>query len=431
MRVFKNVCLSNFRHLTMANKKSRSDKKVFADFEADIIAGILSGQPLGGTQGVLTDLIKHVVEKSMDAELGDHLRAEAEQIDAKRNKRNGKTRKRINTDFGPTKIETSRDRTGTYESAIVGKWQHDLAPNMSKQILSLYARGNSYEDISRHINELFGHVLSKASISAVVNSVWEEVQLWQHRPLKACYVAIFMDAIHFSVRLEGKSVKVATYLFYGVDPQGNRDILSMYTGRGAESTSQWSVHLQELKERGVADVKVFVADGLAGLVDAVSTYFPASRFQRCIVHKIRNSVVGVDFKDRRQVCQDLRKIYTAADEDGAQQALDDFADKWTKYAHVVRLWQKDWTELMVFMTFGPEMRRLIYTTNALENVNRHLRKATKSKGSWPTTKSLMIQAYLTLQATKSAWAKKVRNWPAVQRELIEEYGEEYTKHLER
>ncbi|MFK8161298.1 MAG: IS256 family transposase [Lewinella sp.] len=415
----------------MAKKKDTSSDKVFADFESDILAGIMAGKPLGGTEGVLTNLIKHVVEKSMNAELGEHLRAEAKQLDAKANKRNGKARKQINTDFGPTEIEPSRDRTGTYESAIVGKWQHDLAPNMSKQILSLYARGNSYQDISRHINELFGHVLSKASISAVVGSVWEDVQAWQQRLLKTCYVAIFMDAIHFSVRLEGKSVKVATYLFYGVDPEGNRDILSMYTGRGAESTSQWSVHLQELKERGVEDVKVFVADGLTGLVDAVGTYFPASRFQRCIVHKIRNSVVGVDFKDRRKVCQDLRKIYTASDEEGAAEALTAFGDKWTKYAHVIRLWEKDWTELMVFMTFGPEMRRLIYTTNALENVNRHLRKATKSKGSWPTTKALMIQAYLTLQATKSAWAKKVRNWAAVQRELMEEYGEEYTKYLER
>lgn len=415
----------------MANKKTTSSDKVFADFESDIIAGIMAGKPLGGTGGVLTDLIKHVVEKSMDAELGDHLRAEAARLDAKPNKRNGKSSKGINTDFGPTRIETSRDRSGTYESDIVGKWQHDLAPNMSNQILSLYARGNSYQDISRHINELFGHVLSKASISAVVSSVWEDVQVWQQRALKPCYVAIFMDAIHFSVRLEGKSVKVATYLFYGVDPEGNRDILSMHTGRGAESTSQWSVHLQELKERGVEDVKVFVADGLAGLVDAVGTYFPASRFQRCIVHKVRNSVVGIDFKDRREVCQDLRKIYTACDEDAAQEALTAFGNKWTKYTHVVRLWEKDWTELMVFMTFGPEMRRLIYTTNALENVNRHLRKATKSKGSWPTTKALMIQAYLTLQATKPAWAKKVRKWAAVQRELMEEYGEEYTKYLER
>lgn len=411
----------------MATNKTTPAKpdKVFADFESDIISGLLSGKPLSGTDGVLTDLIKHVVEKSMDAELGDHLRAEAAELGGKRNKRNGKTTKRLSTDFGPTEITTSRDRLSTFESSIVGKWQRDLAPNMSQQILSLYARGNSYEDISRHLNELFGHQLSKASISQVINEVWEDVQAWQKRALEACYVAVFMDAIHYSVRLEGKSTKVATYIFYGVDKQGNRDILSMHTGRGAESASQWSVQLQELRERGVEDVKVFIADGLPGLLEAVGVYFPASRFQRCIVHKVRNSVVGVDFKDRREVCRDLRQIYTATDEDGASLALEAFEAKWTQYPHVGRLWRKDWTELMTFMTFGPEMRRLIYTTNALENVNRHLRKTTKTKGSWPTTKSLTIQVYLTLQATKSAWGKTVRNWAAVVRELMEEYGDEF------
>jgi transposase-like protein len=410
----------------MANKED----KIFADFESDIISGLLSGKPLSGTGGVLTDLIKHVIEKSMHAELGEHLELEASHPETGPNKRNGKTQKRVNTDFGPTTISTSRDRAGTYESAIVGKWQHDLAPNMSQQILSWYARGNSYQDISNHLQQMFGHAISPASITAVVNEVWEEVQAWQKRALQPCYVAVFMDAIHFNIRLEGKSTSVATYLFYGIDVQGNRDILSMYTGRGSESTSQWSVLLTELKERGAEDIKVFVADGLPGLVDAVSTYYPASRFQRCIVHKVRNSVVGVDFKDRREVCKDLRAVYTATDEDGAVEALQAFELKWDKYPHVVRLWQKDWSELMVFMSFGPQMRRLIYTTNALENVNRHLRKATKSKGSWPSTKSLMIQVYLTLQVTKAAWAKTVRNFAAVQRELIEEYGEEYTKYLE-
>lgn len=410
----------------MANEKD----KTFADFESDIITGLMSGKPLGGTEGVLTGLIKHVIEKSMNAELREHLELEASNPDALPNKRNGRANKKVNTDFGPTQISPSRDRMGTYESAIVGKWQHDLAPNMSQQILSLYARGNSYQDISNHLHEMFGHVISPASITGIVNEVWDDVQAWQKRALQTCYVAVFMDAIHFNIRLEGKSTSVATYLFYGVDVHGYRDILSMYTGRGAESTSQWSVLLADLKERGAEDIKVFIADGLPGLVDAVGTYFPASRFQRCIVHKVRNSVVGVDFKDRREVCKDLRSVYTAMDEDGAVEALKAFELKWDKYPHVVRLWQKDWTELMVFMSFGPQMRRLIYTTNALENVNRHLRKATKSKGSWPSTKSLMIQVYLTLQATKPAWAKTVRNFAAVQRELMEEYGEEYTKYLE-
>lgn len=413
----------------MASKKQPTTSRQFSDFESDIIEGLLSGKPLGGRDGVLTDLIKHVVETAMDAELGDHLRKEAAQLDTKPNKRNGKASKRLNTDFGPTTICPSRDRTGSYESQIVGKWQHDLAPNLSKQILSLYARGNSYRDIAAHLEEIFGQTLSPASISTVVEAVWEDVQKWQKRSLDPCYVAVFMDAIHFKVRLEGKSTSVATYIFYGIDVHGHRDILSMHVGQGAESTSQWSVYLAELKERGVEDVKAFIADGLTGLVDVVNHHFPASDFQRCIVHKVRNSVVGVDYKDRKAVCKDLRTVYTAGNEQEARTALDDFAENWKKYPHIVRSWLSDWTELMAFMDYGPEMRRLMYTTNALENVNRNIRKSTKSKGSWTSTKALTTQVYLIIQATESAWGKTVRNFAAVQRELIERHGDGYLKYL--
>ncbi len=413
----------------MATKKQVTPNRQFSDFESDIIEGLLSGKPLGGRDGVLTDLIKHVVETAMDAELGDHLQAEAAQLDAKPNKRNGKASKRINTDFGSTTIKPSRDRNGTYESQIVGKWQHDLAPNLSNQILSLYARGNSYRDIATHIDEIFGQSLSPASISAVVDAVWEDVQKWQKRSLDPCYVAIFMDAIHFKVRLEGKSTSVATYIFYGIDVHGHRDILSMHVGQGAESASQWSVYLAELKERGVEDVKAFIADGLTGLVDIVGHHFPASDFQRCIVHKVRNSVIGVDYKDRKAVCKGLRTVYTSGNEQEARTALDDFAENWKKYPHIVKSWLGDWTELMAFMDYGPEMRRLMYTTNALENVNRQIRKSTKSKGSWTSTKALTTQVYLILQATSSAWGKTVRNFAAVQRELIERHGDGYLKYL--
>lgn len=413
----------------MATKKEDTSPRKFADFEDDIVQGLLSGKPLSGKGGVLAKLIKHVVETAMDAELDDHIQHELVTIGKGANKRNGKTTKMLRTDVGPTKIKTSRDRSGTFESAIVGKWQHDLAPNLSEQILALYSRGNSQRDIASHIEEMFGQQLSPASISRVVDSVWDEVQAWQKRSLQACYVAIFMDAVHFKVRLEGKSTSVAIYIFYGVDVHGEREVLSMHTGRGAESTSQWSVYLADLKERGVEDVKVFIADGLKGLVDAVATYHPEADFQRCIVHKVRNSMIGVDYKDRKKVCSDLRKVYTAGNEDEAELALEAFDEKWKKYPHIVKLWRKDWTELMAFMQFGPEMRRLIYTTNALENVNRHLRKATKSKGSWTTLRALTIQVYLTLKSTRKAWGRKVFKWAAVQRELIEVYGDEYLRYL--
>jgi len=412
-----------------------ASKANFSDFEQDIIQGLLSGKPLAGKDGVLADLIGFVAEKVMDAELGDHLRQEVESLDEARqernkNKRNGKAPKTLTTEFGPTTISPSRDRNGTFESTLVPKWQRGLSHNLDQQILSLYARGSSYQDISDHLHELFGHKLSKASISSIVDEVWPRVLEFQQRPLESFYVAIFMDAIHFKVRLEGQSANVAVYLFYGVDKLGNRDILTLHVSNGAEGASTWSVLTEELKERGVEDVLVFVSDGLSGTREVLEHHFPKSDQQRCIVHKIRNSMLGIPYKDRKAVAKGLRTIYTAIDEPAALLALEDFEAAWPKYPHVGRTWRKDWSELMSFMKYGPDLRRLIYTTNALENVNRQLRRATKSKGSWTNNRSLTIQLFLVIDATRKSWGKQVFKFAAVQRELIEAHGQRYLKWLE-
>lgn len=419
---------------------STSTKTEFSAFEQAIVDGLRAGKSLSGPEGVLSELIGFVVTKAMDAELGDHLQEEAAKLAAARqagqsaeppgkNKRNGRQSKTVRTDFGPALIQPSRDRNGTYESDIVGKWQRDLAPNMSQHILSLYARGNSQQDISDHLFGLFGQHISKASISRVVDEVWPDVVQWQQRPLRPCYVAVFLDAIHHKVRLEGRSTSVATYVFYGVDVQGDRDILSVHTGQGAESASTWSVLMEELKERGVEDVLVFVSDGLPGMQQVIEHHFPASDQQRCIVHKVRNSMVGIPYKKRREVAADLRTIYTARDEASALLALEAVEAKWPQYPHLGRSWRQDWTELMHFMEYGPEMRRLIYTTNALENVNRNIRKGTKTKGSWPTQRSLSIQIYLLLQIGRKSWDRKVYRFSAVQTEVIERHGDRYLKWI--
>lgn len=423
-----------------SNNSPKSLKDNFSDYEQEIISGLMSGKPLGGKDGVLTNLISFVVNKAMDAELGEHLEREASKLDALtaaqgqvsshgKNKRNGRAKKTLTTDFGPADIEPSRDRNGTYESEIVPKWQRDLAPNMSNQILSLYARGSSQQDISDHLYELFGQRLSKASISRVVDDVWPSVVEWQERGLQAFYVAIFMDAIHHKIRLEGRSTSVATYIFYGVDAHGQRDILTIHTGQGAESASTWSVLMEELKERGVEDVLVFISDGLSGTREVIQQHFPTADQQRCVVHKIRNSMLGVKDKCRKKLAGDLRKVYTARDADAALEALEALETKWPQYPHVGRSWRKDWTELMHFMEYGPHMRRLIYTTNALENVNRHIRRVTKSKGSWTSQRSLVIQIHLIIQATEDAWKRRVFNFSAVQQELMERHAERYLRHV--
>lgn len=419
----------------MKKPDKKDEKHEFGDFEREIIQGLLSGKPLGGKDGVLTDLISYVVERAMDAELGDHLMMEASALDEARieggskgpgsNKRNGKQTKTVRTDFGPAQLTTSRDRTGTYESNIVPKRSRSLASGMSLQILSLYARGTSQRDISKHLDELFGTTLSPSSISDVVEEVWDEVKEWQQRPLQSFYIAVFMDAIHFKVRLEGRSVSVAVYLFYGVDAEGNRELLSLHTGHGAEQAAVWSNQLVDLRNRGVEDVLVFISDGLTGLNEVIQHHFPNSQQQRCIVHKVRNSMIAVPYKDRKAVARSLRLIYTSIDAQSARLALDDFMDMWPQYGYVAKIWLEDWDELIAFMDYGPEMRRLIYTTNALENVNRQIRKNTKSKGSWTTLKSLNIQLYLIIKYSKDSLNRKVFNFTAIQQELIEVHGQRY------
>lgn len=413
----------------------RPDKQVegraFGDFEQEIISGLLSGKPLGGKGGVLTDLISYVIERAMDAELGEHLAAEVLAMEGAKepNKRNGKQTKTLRTDFGPARLTTSRDRHGTYESQIVPKRSRSLAAGMSAQILSLYARGTSQRDISKHLEELFGTALSPSAISDVVEEVWSEVVEWQQRPLQPFYIAVFMDAIHFKVRLEGRSTSVAVYVFYGIDAEGERDILSLHTGQGEERATVWSNQLLELKNRGVEDVLLFISDGLKGLKDMILHHFPQSQQQRCIVHKVRNSLLGVPYKDRRAVAQDLRLVYTSVDAEGAQRALEALVEKWPRYHHIERIWLDDWDELMAFMEYGPQLRRMIYTTNALENVNRQMRKSTKSKGSWTTLKSLTIQLYLILKYSRQSWNRGVYNFGLIQQELIEVHGQRYLKWL--
>lgn len=423
----------------MKKPDKKNEKNEFGDFEGEIIRGLLSGKPLSGKDGVLTGLISYVVERAMDAELGEHLLMEVAALDESRleggplvagsNKRNGKQTKTVRTDFGPAQLTTSRDRKGTYESNIVPKRTRSLASGMSMQILSLYAKGTSQRDISKHLSELFGTTLSPSSISDVVEEVWEEVKEWQQRPLQSFYIAVFMDAIHFKVRLEGRSTSVAVYLFYGIDAEGNRDLMSLHTGQGAEQAAVWSNQLVELRNRGVEDVILFISDGLNGLKEALQHHFPQSQQQRCIVHKVRNSMIAVPYKDRKAVAQSLRLIYKSIDAESARLALDDFLKRWPQYGYVEKIWLEDWDELMAFMDYGPEMRRLIYTTNALENVNRQMRKNTKSKGSWTTLKSLNIQLYLIIKYSQETWNRKVFNFTVVQKELIEVHGQRYLRWL--
>jgi len=419
----------------MTLKKTKAKKRTTEDFDfesyqKEVVAGLMSGKGLTGENGLLKPLIAKFVEAALDAELTAHLLEEKEDSTVLANKRNGKKNKQLRTEAGAMTINYSRDRTGTFEPVTVGKRQHELATGFDNQILELYAMSNSAADIRLHLEKMYGVQMSEARISRVVNSTWEVVEAWHTRPLAACYVVLFVDAVHISVCRNGHYNKVAVYVIYGVSIEGKREIVALYVGQGGESATEWGRCLQDLKNRGVQDVFHLCSDGLTGLHEILQTAFPLSTIQRCVVHKMRNCMRLIDDKDQRAVVRQLKGVYTAVNEAQARQRLTDFAQVWEgKYDCIVHLWEKDWDELMACMNVGVELRKITYTTNAIENLNREIRRVTKTKGGWASDRALLIQLHLSLERKATSWNKKIRGWSAIQRELIQTYGERFTKHF--
>lgn len=400
----------------------------FKEFEAEAIAGLQSGGALFGSEGVLRSLVKHLVEASLEGELDAHLSDQRSADIA--NKRNGKSRKkRVRTELGEIEVQSSRDRLGDFAPQTVGKWQREVGKSFSNQVLELYAMGNSVGDIGLHLEKMYGVELSGSAISAITERVWEEVQAWQRRPLASLYVLIYLDAIHYKVREEGKVVSKAVYTMYSIDADGQRDILAINVGPN-EGAHQWSLYLEDLKRRGVEEVLYFAVDGLTGFPEAISRVFPEAIIQRCIVHMLRTSLIGVSDKDKRDVVKDLKKIYNVVDEAEAQGELNQFDQKWGKrYPHIGRSWRENWLELTAFLDVGPRIRRMLYTTNPVENLHRQMRRVTKSKGAWCSQQALTKQLYLSLQRNQKSWNRKVFKWSDIQNELIEVFGQRYLKHI--
>lgn len=412
-------------------QKKKSETFDFETYQSEVVAGLMAGKGLTGEDGLLKPLITQFVEAALDAELTDHLANEKARVDSKANKRNGQKTKEIRTEAGTTRIKYSRDRTGTFEPITVGKRQHEMATGFDNQILELYAMSNSASDIRLHLDKMYGAKMSEARISQVVNSTWEVVDKWHKRPLPPCYVVLFVDAVHISVCRNGHYQKVAVYVVYGISIHGRREIVALYVGQGGESATEWGRCLQDLKSRGLEDVFHLCSDGLTGLHDVLQSAFPLSSIQRCVVHKMRNCMRLIDDKDQRKVIRQLREVYTAVNEAQAWQRLEDFGRIWEgKYDCIVQMWEKDWTELMACMNLGVELRKITYTTNAIENLNREIRRVTKTKGGWASERALLIQLHLSLERKAKSWNKKVRGWAAIQRELTQTYGERFTKYFQ-
>ena len=415
----------------MEKKKQKSvESQVifdYASFEQEAIAGLQKGSGLLGTEGVLTNLVQRLVNAALSGEIQGHLSSDKSANIS--NRLNGNKPKAVDTDSGKINISTPRDRLGTYEPHLVGKWQRQLGTGLDKQILMLYANGYSCSDIRHQLKELYGLDYSEASISVVTDQVWGEVQSWQQRILLPFYSVIFLDGIYFKTREDGKSATKVIYSVYGVDADGQRDVLGIYV-RESEGAHEWGRILEDLRKRGVEDVLYFCVDGLKGYSNVISGVFPQSVVQRCIVHMIRSSTRFVSDKDLKAVCSDLRSVYTAADVTQAEIALEAFKIKWNKkYPEIAAAWEKDWEDLIPFLAFEENTRCMIYTTNAVEALHRQIRQITKTKGSWVNDKALLKQIFITLFYGSGGWNRKVFNWNSISRELLHTFGERFEKHV--
>lgn len=380
----------------------------------ELLAGLLADykkpEDLIGENGLLKQLTKLLVEKALDAELAEHLghgKNEPVANDAG-NTRNGKSKKTLKGDFGELPIEIPRDRHGTFEPQLIPKHQTRWS-GFDDKILSLYARGMTVREIQAHLEEMYGTEISPSLISSITDAVADEVKAWQSRPLDPIYPIIYLDCIHVKVREGAVRVK-AVYLAIGVTMAGEKEVLGLWLAQ-TEGAKFWLQVVTELRNRGVQDIFIACVDGLKGFPEAIETVFPKAAVQLCIVHMVRNSLNYVSWKRRAEVAADLKRIYESATADEAEQRLGEFEAKWDDdYLPIGQSWRRNWPRLTPFFDYPPEIRKIIYTTNAIESVNMSLRKITKNRGSFPSDDALLKLFYLALRNICQKWTMPLRDW---------------------
>ena len=363
------------------------------------------------------EVIEQVMEVEMDEELGrERCQRSKEPEGTPRNYRNGYSRKTVKTQLGEVAIKVPRDRQGNYEPKIIGKYDRNVE-GMEEKILALYACGMSQRDIAEQIKELYDVEISPELVTKISEKIMPEVTAWQNRPLEKVYPFVFMDAIHYKVKEEHRYVTKAAYVVLGITMDGRKDILGVWIGEH-ESSKFWLNVLNELKSRGVMDVYLFCTDGLCGMMQAIEAVFPNSRLQRCIVHQIRSSTRYISYKDIKQVVADLKKIYKAVTLDEAEENLLAFSERWRgQYPSCVKSWEENWEVLSTFFEYPLEIRKIIYTTNIIEGLNRQFRQITKNKPSFTNDDSLRRMLYLASQRIMKHWHARCQNWDLVLSQL--------------
>lgn len=374
--------------------------------------------------GLLDELKKALAERALNAEIDHHL--DSGEPDGRGNSRNGYGRKTVLTDTGKITLAVPRDRLGTFDPQLIAKYQRRF-PGFDEKIVSMYARGMSVREIQGHLRELYGIEVSPDLVSAVTDAVLEDVAEWQERPLEPVYPLVFFDALRVKVRDEGTVRNKAVHVALGVRPDGTKEILGLWIEQ-TEGAKFWLRVMTELKNRGVEDVLIAIVDGLKGFPEAITAVFPQAQVQTCIVHLIRNSLEFVSWKERKAVAAALKAIYRATDADAGQRALDEFAaSSWgAKYPAIAMAWRRNWAAVIPFFAFPDDVRRIVYTTNAIESLNAKLRRAVRARGHFPTDESAMKLLFLVLNQASKDWKMPPREWGMARAQLAILFEDRFT-----
>ena len=409
----------------MSGRKNRSPE---AQARREIIRELLQESNINSMediQNLFKETIAEFMENGLNAELDDELgysRYDYKNKDTD-NSRNGHSSKTLQTSFGDVEVSVPRDRKGEFEPQILKKNQTSITQDVEEKILSMYAKGMTTGDIETHVREIYGIEVSDTTVSRITDKILPIAKEWQQRPLESVYAVVFLDAIHYHVRSEGQIVKKAVYIAIGINLDGKKDILGMWVGEN-ESAKFWASVLNSLRNRRIQDIFIACTDNLTGFSNAIEAVYPKTEIQNCIIHQLRNSSKYVSYKDLKLLIADLKAVYAAVDEQTALDALDSFAERWDrKYPKISQSWRENWPNLSTYFKYPQEMRKLIYTTNAIEGFNRQLRKVTKSKAVFPTDDSLFKMLYLAMMDITKKWTGRRQDWSAIYAQLLIFFGE--------
>lgn len=393
--------------------KKKIDKEIFKALIEDY--GIKDTNDI---KDMLKDLMSGTIQTMLEAEIEHELGYAKNSVSEKNtsNSRNGYSKKTVRSEYGNINLDIPRDRNAEFEPQIIPKYQREIT-GIEGQILSLYAKGMSSRDIEEHLNNLYGIDVSPSMISKITDKIIPEIREWQSRQLEDVYPVVFMDAIHYSVRKEGIVVKKAVYLAIGIDREGRKEVMGFWIGEN-ESSKYWLNILNELKNRGVQDILIMSVDNLKGFSETISSVFSRTEIQKCIVHQIRNSIRHISYKDVREFASELKEMYNAPTLEQAENRLDALEEKWgKKYMAVINSWRSNWNELTTYFKYDTKIRKLIYTTNPIESLNRQLRKYTKTKSLYPTDEALMKSVYLSLKEATKKWTGRISGWGEIYSQL--------------